>query len=98
MSKIRLMTLALLASAVPFAAIAAEPVRTGEAAYGDYTTDAPGVRRHITAKDQPAPLATKPSANFSKVVDKPEGAAPKVPAGFKIEVYAKGLKGPRAIR
>lgn len=90
-------TTALGAVAVDTAARAAEPVRTGEAAYGDYTTDAPGVRRHLTAKDLPSQLATKPAANFSKVVDKPQGAAPKVPAGFKVDVYSSSLKGPRAL-
>jgi glucose/arabinose dehydrogenase len=91
--------LALLAGSALIAvdAVAADAVRTGEAAYGDYLTDAPGVRRHITAKDLPPALATKPSANFSKVVAKPEGAVPKVPAGFKVDVYSSGLKGPRAM-
>lgn len=96
-AKPALVATALVATALVAAAAAAAEVRTGEAAYGDYTTDAPGVRRHLTAKDMPAPLATKPQANFSKVVDRPAGAAPKVPAGFKVDVYSSGLKGPRAL-
>jgi glucose/arabinose dehydrogenase len=70
----------------------------GPAAYGDWRTDAPGVRRKITAADMPAPLASRPAANVSKIVARPDGAAPKVPAGFSVEVFAKGLNNPRLVR
>jgi len=33
-------------------------VLTGAAAFGDWRTDAPGVRRKITEADLPAPFAT----------------------------------------
>lgn len=72
-------------------------VLTGSKALGDWTTDAPGVRRKITAKDLPKPFATESSRNQPKKVPRPEGAWPKVPKGFKVELYAEGLKAPRVI-
>ena len=50
---------------------------TGKDALGDWTTDAPGVRRRITLDDLAEPYDT-PSANkFPKVVERPDGAWPK---------------------
>lgn len=51
-------------------------VLTGQEALGDYTTDAPGVRRKITTADLPAPYDTRSAANFARVVPRPEGALP----------------------
>ena len=34
----------------------------------------------------------------SDKVDRPEGAWPKVPAGFKVSMYATGIDRPRLIR
>ncbi len=65
---------------------------------GDWTTDAPGVRHHITPADLPQPYATRSVDAGSRVVRRPEGALPKVPAGFKVEEYATGLSTPRLIR
>lgn len=72
-------------------------VLTGKDAMGDWTTDAPGVRRKITAKDLPQPYATESSRNQPKKVSRPEGAWPKAPEGFKVELYAEKLKAPRVI-
>ena len=47
-------------------AFADEAVRTGAAAFGDWRTDAPGVRRLITPADLPAPYATHSTANMSQ--------------------------------
>src|SRR5579863_10183979 len=74
------------------------PVRTGAAAYGDWRTDAPGVRRKITAADMPAPMATPPVANPSWVAAQPSGAWPKAPPGFSVSLFAKDLAEPRTIR
>ena len=71
---------------------------TGSAALGDWTTDAPGVRRKITLADLPPPNATKSANNNAHVVDRPDGALPKVPAGFTVELFASGLEEPRQIR
>lgn len=73
-------------------------VLTGENALGDWHTDAPGVRRHITVADLPAPYTTKSALNQPKIVPKPEGAVPHVPAGFKVDVFAGELNNPRLLR
>lgn len=71
---------------------------TGEAAKGDWTTDAPGVRRKLTPADLPPPYATESAANGPRLVPRPEGALPLVPAGFRVQVFAEGLTGPRMLR
>jgi glucose/arabinose dehydrogenase len=70
---------------------------TGEAAMGDWTTDAPGVRRLITVNDLPKPYATASTAAFSRIVARPAGAWPRVPAGFEVDLLAEGLNNPRKI-
>jgi glucose/arabinose dehydrogenase len=72
---------------------------TGAAALGDFSTDAPGVRRRITVADLPPPFAT-PSAEHPArpTIPRPEGAWPRVPAGFEVQLFATGLKGPRQAR
>ncbi len=72
-------------------------VLTGEAALGDWSTDAPGVRRHLTVADLPAPHDTPSVDNGPRMVQKPEDAWPKAPAGFKVERFAEGLSNPRKI-
>jgi len=71
---------------------------TGSAAYGDWATDQPGLRRKITPADLPAPFATRPAANGPSVTRAPQGAKPKVPAGFSVEPFVTGLSGPRLMR
>ena len=71
--------------------------RTGKDAMGDWTTDSPGVRRHITVDDLPKPYDTESVDNGPRVVSQPDGAWPKAPAGFKVERYIKGLNNPREI-
>ena len=73
-------------------------VLTGQQALGDWTTDAPGVRRHLTLADLPPQYATPSVDNGPRVVGRPEGAMPKVPAGFKVEEYVSGLNNPRYIQ
>ncbi len=70
-------------------------VLTGDAAKGDWTTDAPGVRRHLTVNDLPAPYATNSANNGPRTVDRPDGAWPKAPAGFTVTQFATGLSNPR---
>ncbi|MGC4043348.1 MAG: sorbosone dehydrogenase family protein [Armatimonas sp.] len=84
-------------------ASAAEPkkapgdVLTGQAALGDWTTDAPGVRRKITTADLPKPFDTDSARNFPRLVARPAGAMPHVPQGFKVEEFTTGLNNPRKI-
>ena len=70
---------------------------TGTAALGDWRTDAPGVRRHLTLEDLPPPHDTPSVDNGAPMVGRPEGAWPKAPAGFKVELFAEHLNNPRKI-
>ncbi len=58
----------------------------------------PGKVHHITVADLPAPFASESVDNGPDVVPRPDGAWPKVPAGFKVELYAEHLRNPRLIR
>jgi glucose/arabinose dehydrogenase len=71
---------------------------TGKAAMGDWSTDAPGVRRKLTPADMPAPNATPSAENSAHVVPRPDGALPRVPEGFRVEMFATGLSNPRQAR
>jgi glucose/arabinose dehydrogenase len=68
---------------------------SGTAAMGDWTSDAPGVRRRITVKDLPPPSSNVLAINRARVIERPEGAQLQVPPGFKIELYAEGFRDPR---
>lgn len=65
---------------------------------GDWTTDAPGVRRKLSVADLPAPYATGGVSNHPRLVDQPPGAMPQVPPGFRVERFAGSLRNPRIIR
>jgi glucose/arabinose dehydrogenase len=71
---------------------------TGKAALGDYTTDAPGVRRKITVGDIPKIGDSPSGSNGPKVVPRPDGVLPKAPQGFTVNVFVNGLQGPRVAR
>jgi glucose/arabinose dehydrogenase len=73
------------------------PILTGQAALGDWTTDAPGVRRKITPADLPAPYDTPSVDNGPQMVPRPDGAWPQALPGFKVEEFAAGLDNPRKI-
>ena len=79
-------------------AFAGEAVRTGAAAFGDWRSDAPGVRRLITLADLPAPFATRSTANMSQRVARTGADIPKAPPGFAVDLFASGLDTPRVIR
>ena len=68
---------------------------TGQDAFTDYTKEKPGVRRHLTVADLPAPYATQSADNHPTLVPRPEGAWPQAPAGFKVTLYATGFQEPR---
>ncbi len=62
-------------------------------------SEKPGLFHKITPADLPKPYATKSSANFPKIVPKPDNMWPMAPAGFKVELYThEGLTEPRQIR
>jgi glucose/arabinose dehydrogenase len=75
----------------------AEPqsARSGKDALGDWTTDAPGVRRKITPNDLPDPNPRESVYNSPRIVARPGDAQLQVPAGFQIEQIAGGFRNPR---
>src|ERR1700722_20339036 len=79
-------------------AFADDAVRTGAAAFGDWRTDAPGVRRLMTPADLPAPYATQSTANMSQHETRTEAAIPKAPPGFTVDLFGSGLNTPRVSR
>lgn len=90
--------LVAVAAAATFASTrAGDETKTGKDALGDWSTDAPGVRRKITMADLAKPFDTPSSNNGPKVVKRPEGAWPKAPKGFEVTEYATGLTEPRVI-
>jgi glucose/arabinose dehydrogenase len=99
-----LCTLALLpsltasAAGSPAGAVPQQPVLTGQAAFTDAAHEAPGIRRHLTVADLPAPAPDQSVDNGPKVVPRPDNAWPIAPKGFKVELYATGLENPRLIR
>ena len=89
---------AVLASLVSTLAVAQPDTLKGPAAFGDWRTDKPGVRRLISAQDLPSPSEAGSASNFATVVAMPAGAKPQVPAGFTVDMLASGLKAPRVVR
>jgi glucose/arabinose dehydrogenase len=71
---------------------------TGKAAYGDWKTDAPGVRRLITPVDLPPPRATSSAFNAPSGGPRPAGAELKVPPGFHVSLFLTHLKEPRQLK
>jgi glucose/arabinose dehydrogenase len=66
--------------------------------FSDYRTQSPGTVHKITVADLPQPGATRSSTNDADVVPRPKDAWPKVPQGFKVGLYAEGLRDPRLLR
>jgi glucose/arabinose dehydrogenase len=71
--------------------------RSRKPPFSDYHYQKPGVMHRITAKDLPAPFASPSAINWPRVVDRPKDAWPKGPPGFKVELFATGLREPRKI-
>ncbi len=72
-------------------------ILTGKDALGDWTSDAPGVRRKIVPGDLAEPYDTPSAANRPHIVPRPEGAWPKAPEGFVVTLWADKLVQPRVI-
>ena len=73
-------------------------VLVGAAAFGDWRSDAPGVRRLIRVEDLPAPFGTPSARNSPRVVPRPAEARPKAPEGWRVDLFADGLDVPRQMR
>jgi glucose/arabinose dehydrogenase len=66
--------------------------------FTDFRYEKPGTVHKITVNDLPQPYATKSSYNGPKVVARPENVWPVALPGFKVDLYAAGLDGPRTLR
>jgi len=73
-----------------------ERVLKGSEAMGGWQSDKPGILRHLTPDDLPA--ISEDMQAYSRVVSRPDGAMPQVPAGFSVEMVASGFNVPRVIR
>ncbi len=89
---------AVLLITIPIAAVNADAVRSGAAAFGDWRADAPGITRQIRPDALPAPFASASASQRPSVVARPAGANPRLPPGFEATVFASGLDQPRTMR
>src|SRR3972149_4478429 len=55
----------------------------------------PGTRLDVRIQDLPKPYATRSAANPARIVRPPAAAAPKVPTGFRVNVFAASLADAR---
>jgi glucose/arabinose dehydrogenase len=67
------------------------------APFTDFRFEVPGAVHKITVGDLPAPYATRSAGNAPSIVARPADAWPKVPDGFRVQLYSDGLAGPRVI-
>lgn len=95
-SAYRALAAVLLSTAT--AAAADAPLKIGPQAFGDWRSDAPGVRRLIRSQDLPAPYATGAVASRAELAPLPAGGGPKLPPGFKAQRIAEHLNTPRVVR
>ncbi len=68
------------------------------AVFTDYRQEKPGTIHKITLADLPPPLATPAVSNSPATRPRPEGALPDTLPGYKVTLYAAGLRRPRLIR
>lgn len=96
----RSLTFSLLISAAGIsAAFAIEAnIRAGQDAFGSWRDDAPGVIRKITPEDLPPAAPNLDAANAAQPVPRPDGAKPKLPAGYSAELLVKDIDSPRVLR
>jgi glucose/arabinose dehydrogenase len=87
--------LAALALSVPLASSAGD---SGQSPFYDYRSEVPGTMHRISVADLPPPYATRSAGNWPSIVARPANAWPVAPRGFKVELLASGLKGPRVMR
>jgi glucose/arabinose dehydrogenase/cytochrome c2 len=74
------------------------PAASLKTAREDWRNDAPGRLHRIDPAHLPAPFATDSARNSPQVVAKPDNAKLSVPTGFRVEVFASELQGPRTLR
>jgi glucose/arabinose dehydrogenase len=87
-------------------AVASRRVRAEEAVnaapqpspFSDFRTQSPGIVHRISVSDLPPPDISNSPDNGPSMIPRPADAWPKVPPGFKVDLYATGLKNPRLMR
>jgi len=92
------LTVTTLAALLLFGDALAQDRLTGEAAFGGWRSDAPGVTRLITPDDLPRPYASQSSGNGPGIVGRDAGMVPDVPEGFSATLVGEGFAGPRTLR
>jgi hypothetical protein len=73
-------------------------ILTGRSAIVTSSGVNPGTFRKITFADLPKPFMTGSSTLRSQIAPRPAGALPQAPAGFRVQLFADGLRQPRVIR
>jgi glucose/arabinose dehydrogenase len=68
------------------------------APFTDYRYEKPGVVHKIVPSDLPPPHANVSASNGPHIVERPAGAWPQVPPGFRVGLYASELENPRLLR
>jgi len=79
------------------ATVFAAAVTSVSLGFTNWEQETPGTRHFIRPEDI-APPTGPSTVNIPSVVPRPADAVPQVPAGFKVELFAGGLDGPRTIR
>ncbi|TFW30293.1 PQQ-dependent sugar dehydrogenase [Massilia horti] len=74
---------------------AAAPASANAGSADGWNEDKPGDLHRLTVADMPPPYASATAGNGPKVVARPEGALPQVPAGFKVGIFASDTEKAR---
>src|SRR6185503_7065737 len=89
----------ILAWACRLTALSAEPMAApATPPFVDYRGEQPGRTVKITAADLPKPGASKSADIPPRAGPRPAEAWPRVPPGFKVDLFASGLDNPRLAR
>jgi glucose/arabinose dehydrogenase len=92
-SPIKTLTLAAAALCTA-AALAQQPLLTGQSAFTDWAQQHPGVRHKITLSDLPQPNPAEAVSNGPHVIPRPTNAWPIAPVDFDVTLYAGGDSKP----
>ena len=85
----------LTTEAAPQPEVPAVTVPPASRRSADWRNDAPGRVHRIDIDALPAPFATPAASNESQLVARPAMATLAAPHGFKVDMFATGLTGPR---
>ena len=88
--------LALVASTTLLlsAALPAQQILTGQAAFTDWNQQHPGIRHKMALADLPEPKPEEAVRNTAIVIPRPADAWPVAPPGFRVTLYAGGDSAP----